>query len=271
MLDTVVQAPARMGDRAPAQLVLEELFRRQDKAVPRTRLARILGRSPLLAESSSWYAGARGERAVADQLTSLPTGWAVFHSLPVGDGHGDIDHVVVGPTGVYTINTKHHSGKRIWVAGRTVMVDGHRVPYVPNAEAEARYVAAVLQRAGLPLPSISPLLVFVDPQSIEIRRSPALVDILSARRLVRRLVRRPAVLSRGTVEQISRVFDDPRSWRPMPAAVDQEERFAMLSAEVSTARRRRLGWASGGAVAATGVAAFLLPQVATLVTAVVGR
>jgi len=271
MLDTVVQTPARMRDRAPAQLVLEELFRRQDKAAPRTWLGRILGRSPILAESSSWYTGARGERAVADQLASLPRGWAVFHSLPVGDGHGDIDHVVVGPSGVYTINTKHHSGKRIWVAGRTVMVDGQRVPYVPGAEAEARYVAAVLQRAGVPLPSISPLLVFVDPQNIDIRRSPALVDILSARRLVRRLVRRPEVLSPETVALISGVFDDPRSWRPMPAPIDQQERFAELTSEVRTARRRRIGWTASGAVAGAAAASFLLPQVATVVSTVLAR
>jgi Nuclease-related domain len=42
-------------------------------------------------------------------------GWRVFHSVPVGDRGSDIDHVVIGPGGVWTVNTKGHPGKSVWV------------------------------------------------------------------------------------------------------------------------------------------------------------
>ncbi|WP_366889345.1 nuclease-related domain-containing protein [Pseudonocardia sp.] len=67
----------------------------------------------------SWRVGADGEFAVAELLVELnpvslipwprrkPPAWRVLHSVPVGDGRTDIDHVLIGPPGVVTINTEH--------------------------------------------------------------------------------------------------------------------------------------------------------------------
>lgn len=68
----------------------------------------------------SWRVGAEGEHIIAEALTSLTTStwadrlrrraspWWVLHSIPVGTGSSDIDHLVGGPPGVFSINTKHH-------------------------------------------------------------------------------------------------------------------------------------------------------------------
>jgi hypothetical protein len=45
-------------------------------------------------------------RAVAKGLPKLDEAWRVLHSVPVGSRDSDIDHVVIGPGGVYTINAK---------------------------------------------------------------------------------------------------------------------------------------------------------------------
>jgi hypothetical protein len=51
--------------------------------------------------------GLEGERAVADTLTALAEdGYRVFHDLPSQQGDGNIDHVLVGPAGVFAIETK---------------------------------------------------------------------------------------------------------------------------------------------------------------------
>lgn len=53
--------------------------------------------------------GATGEEAVGAILDALtPHGWRVGHDI--GTGRGNIDHVVVGPTGVFTVETKSHGG-----------------------------------------------------------------------------------------------------------------------------------------------------------------
>ena len=53
--------------------------------------------------------GIRGEEAVADVLAALPSSYWVLHG--VWTGHGDVDHVVIGPTGVFALETKAWEGR----------------------------------------------------------------------------------------------------------------------------------------------------------------
>jgi Nuclease-related domain len=54
-----------------------------------------------------WRRGAAGERATADVLTRLPDrSWAVLHDLSIPGHRANIDHLVIGPTGVWVIDTK---------------------------------------------------------------------------------------------------------------------------------------------------------------------
>jgi Nuclease-related domain len=53
--------------------------------------------------------GILGEEAVADVLAGLPSSYWVLHG--VSTGHGDVDHVVIGPTGVFALETKAWQGK----------------------------------------------------------------------------------------------------------------------------------------------------------------
>jgi hypothetical protein len=64
----------------------------------------------------------------------------------VGRGESDIDHVVIGPPGVFTINTKFSPGKDVWVAGRGMYVGGAKQHYVVNALYEARRASTYLSR-----------------------------------------------------------------------------------------------------------------------------
>lgn len=55
----------------------------------------------------NWSDGAYGEAATAKQLDRLPEGWEVLHDL--GNGDYNFDHVVVGPPGVFLLNSKWSS------------------------------------------------------------------------------------------------------------------------------------------------------------------
>jgi len=52
----------------------------------------------------SWRKGALGEWLTEETLKSLPDGYVVIND--VTQKFGNIDHVVIGPTGVYVIDTK---------------------------------------------------------------------------------------------------------------------------------------------------------------------
>jgi hypothetical protein len=54
--------------------------------------------------------GATGEALVGFILEGFPDAYTVIHGLKPKRHSGDIDHIVVGPTGVYAIDTKNWKG-----------------------------------------------------------------------------------------------------------------------------------------------------------------
>lgn len=146
----------------------------------------------------AWRLGAAGEIRVGaqlDKLSQLDPRWRALHSIPVGSRGSDIDHVVVGPGGVFTINTKHHPDARIWVAGDTVKVNGLRHAYIRNSRHEAERANRLLSDAcGFDVP-VTPLIVTVGARELTIKEHPAGVHILSRRLLRRWLQRRPDVFT----------------------------------------------------------------------------
>ena len=54
--------------------------------------------------------GATGEALVGFLLEGLPDDYMVIHGLKLNPRSGDIDHIVVGPSGVYAIDTKNWRG-----------------------------------------------------------------------------------------------------------------------------------------------------------------
>jgi hypothetical protein len=62
-------------------------------------------------ETRAWQRGAAGERHVARLLDPLVEhGWAVHHDLRVPGSNANIDHLLVGPPGVFVVDAKHYRG-----------------------------------------------------------------------------------------------------------------------------------------------------------------
>ncbi|MDR3642480.1 MAG: nuclease-related domain-containing protein [Candidatus Doudnabacteria bacterium] len=57
-----------------------------------------------------FFQGLNGEDAVADELKKLPDAYSVYADVVVKPGQGNIDFVLVGPTGIFTIEVKSHRG-----------------------------------------------------------------------------------------------------------------------------------------------------------------
>ncbi len=54
-----------------------------------------------------WRLGAAGERATAALLDRLPTrAWAVLHDRQVPGSRANLDHLIIGPSGVWVLDTK---------------------------------------------------------------------------------------------------------------------------------------------------------------------
>ena len=85
--------------------------RERRRASPvRTGLARLLGAHTNGRVNVGW-------------VGQLPDGWHLVNDVPVGDD-ATIDHLLVGPAGVFAVNAKNVSGQ-VWVGASGVRVNGH--------------------------------------------------------------------------------------------------------------------------------------------------
>ncbi|GAA4930419.1 nuclease-like protein [Actinomycetospora succinea] len=113
----------------------------------------------------SWPAGAEGEVRLAEALRGMTEAgplaqrrppWRVLHAVPTGPGHGDLDHVLLGPPGLVVVNTEHHHGRAVRVDGDRMTVDREPVDHVPRIRAEAERAGRLLGAARSDDPGVAP-------------------------------------------------------------------------------------------------------------------
>jgi len=159
-----------LRQRVPGHSLIDELLRQWDLGTIRVDPG---SRTVVIdEEATGWFRGVLGERRVAETLEPLGEEWTVLHSVPVGHGTSDIDHVVIGPPGVFTINTKYSPGRDVWVGGYGMYVGGHKQHYVTNSIAEAKRASLLLSREARMAVPVVGVIAFVDPGHITVKAVP---------------------------------------------------------------------------------------------------
>ena len=62
--------------------------------------------------TKAWERGALGEELLARRLTDLPDTFRVLHDRRIPGTRANIDHIAIGPTGVWVIDAKRYVDKR---------------------------------------------------------------------------------------------------------------------------------------------------------------
>jgi hypothetical protein len=166
----------------------------------------------------AWRVGADGEEAVGDELHRIEKyGWRFLHSVLVGNGDCDIDHVAVGPAGVYTLNTKTHRGHRVTVYERAIFVDAFtQPPYLRNSRYESKRATRLLTQACGFAVEATPLIVVLCDELV-VKRQPPDVQVVGRRDIALWLRKRPAVLTAADTDAIWDHARRSTTW--LPAAV----------------------------------------------------
>ena len=178
----------------------------------RSRVGTFIARTfDMKTDERAWRVGAGGEETVGSRLEKLVKhGWHVLHAVPVGDRGSDIDHVVIGPGGVFTVNTKTHPDSRVWVGRNSVRVNGHAVPYLRNSRFEAQRAERLLSAAvEYPVP-VRAALVFLTGTlipNVTIKTAPDDVVILDRTDIPGAFKRSSRKLA---AEQVARIYDHAR-------------------------------------------------------------
>jgi hypothetical protein len=122
--------------------------------------------------TTAWATGARGERVVATRLANASSkGVSAIHDRRIPGSRANIDHIAVGPAGIYVIDAKVAKGK---VSAKTtgplfnrgpvkLFVGGHeRTKHVEGMDRQVEAVARALKESpwavGVP---IKPMVVLV--------------------------------------------------------------------------------------------------------------
>jgi len=257
-----------LADRPVAYAVISELLRRQEGVAPRSAIGRVFGARPVHADVQPWFSGAHGELKVGALLARLGPEWLVLHAVPVGTRGSDIDHVLVGPAGVYTINTKHHPGKKIWVGEHMLKVSGQKTDHLRSSRHEAKRAAKFLSAASGLVVEVHPVLAIVDAGPFTFKQRPSDVSIMDARALSRWLNHRTRALSPEAVQRIAAAAVNSRTWHPSAdLSIDPTylARFRALEKQDVQARWRRLLWGAAFAIVIVVVAVASVGPAMTVV------
>ena len=117
--------------------------------------------------------GHRGERIVADALGKClrQREWQLFHSAEIPNFGGDIDHIIVGPKGVFCVETKNYrikANQQITIEGDKILFNGRELPSSYGNPTKRTKKAAIalrdfLQKQQCPFVQfVKPIILFAD-------------------------------------------------------------------------------------------------------------
>jgi hypothetical protein len=198
-----------LAKNRPGQSARHKAIELRQAAPVKSILAHVLG---VQRDERHWRVGADGEEEVAWRLRKLGEGWRVLHAVPVGQKGADIDHVVIGPPGVFTLNTKNHKGNRVNVNEKCVYVNGQWTDYLRNSRHEVQRASRLLTAASGSAVDVVGVIVVIAAQ-FTVKSEPPDVRIVGRKSVAKWLASLPTVLAPERVEAIYRYARRDSTWR----------------------------------------------------------
>ena len=195
----------------------------------------------------------------------------MLHGVPLGGADAHVDHLVIGPGGVFAVSARNYSDQSVWVARGADAAPTGRRNHIRNSEFEIGRVEHLLGAAvGSPVHTTG-VIVVVDPRSVPVPAPPRDVVVVSGSGLVPWLLHRPAVLAPADVARLVAAAGKPTTWpadpKPQPDLDRVRERFAAVRHEVRRAATVRRLWFIAFTSVLLGIVALAAWGVMVLATA----
>jgi hypothetical protein len=149
--------------------------------------------------------GAKAEEVVAEQLSDLPEGYYDFHDVPFTGFN--IDHVVIGPGGIFMVETKSHAGK-VSAEGDRLLLNGKppQKNFLNQTWRQAYEMRDFLYLQTSMEWKVNPILCFTRA-FVTVRRPVKGVEVVRAGYLGKHIARQRATLSQEQIEKLVRVME----------------------------------------------------------------
>ena len=215
------------GEVSATDPALEAEVRRAAQAYLRSDLPEVVlpsqrSAAPDETEYREWHAamvawlsgpGDGAPRTVTERLDRLADeGWETIHDVPLGRQGTCIEHLVIGPGGLFTVTERRHPGQRIVGRGRAMTVDGRPVAYLRDTRLEAARTQDRLLAAGCAQIHVRAVLVLQGDLDVDVLTAPS-DPLVVARHEVPGLFRRmPVVLDGRRVQALAKVARRAGTW-----------------------------------------------------------
>jgi len=154
------------------------------------RVARLLG-----VDGAGPFAAGRSD--IGARLAQLPAGWHVAEAP-------GLDHLVVGPGGVFAVSVEHRADASVTVDGDTFRVNGRHQRCVGDVRRRSSRLAASLAAAvGHPVPVHAVVAVSGAQRGFAIKRQPRDVTVVNRKTMTPFLHAQPPALDPAAVERIA--------------------------------------------------------------------
>lgn len=259
---------ASLRGRVPGQVAIRDFVTAQALVHPVSLASRHLGRSPLTPATRELYRAALGEVVVGEMLDQLGPQWDVLHVVPVADDEYDptdgflsgdsscesssrqIDHLVIGPPGVFAVITENFPGQEVRVNGESMIIGSESVDDIAITRRLAAKAAERLTSAAGRSVRVEPVIVVVGSTKLRVREQPLEVTIVDSKHLIALLTRLERSLAGSQVAFISDVADRDSTWEAAPIRPEEalrlDQEFATLRAQVRESTQARIFWGAFG-------------------------
>ncbi|CAN5253567.1 hypothetical protein BH09ACT1_BH09ACT1_28370 [soil metagenome] len=160
---------------------------------------------------SKWRRGTARETVVSSTLVQLGSEWTVLQGSECGAN--GVDYVIVGPAGIFAVNTTMRGGKNLWVDESVIWSNGKPTSNVNDVRLGALAVSSRLTVTTGEVVPVTPVIVVPNPKSISFGGDAAKrTAVVSADMFTRWLVEGPRELSDEAIAYFTMVVEERDTW-----------------------------------------------------------
>ncbi len=158
-----------------------------------------------------WASGALGEKVVSLELEGLPDSYFLVDDICLTK-YGNIDHIVVGPTGIFVVETKNHKGKIEFNGEEWIQHSGRFKNKIKDPGKQVIFSTFDLKKflieANLINPNfwIYPLIVFSNPETKFHINNLKIAEVFNPADAVKFILNQGKVLDEKEVEKIVNIL-----------------------------------------------------------------
>jgi hypothetical protein len=146
--------------------------------------------------SFTYKLGIAGEEFTAKILEGLGSEYKILHSIPFSEHKKDIDHIVIGPTGIYIINSKNYRAKSLLIDDEYIIYNKKRLSDPIDLQRDVRYVENLFK-----VKDVFPIISLVNNNSLRIKSS-KISKVLHANKIVNYIKKQEAIYSEDYINKV---------------------------------------------------------------------